>query len=132
MLVEVLRLRERGAPLTSAELQAVKPVHGYIRLSKAPTHRMDSEWDRSAILTPDPFATTPTLELHRVRPATWDSRGLVLAGLEETWRRKECTAYRQSWWIRFPQTMPDTIQDSLRLLQTQMDELLALLHRFSG
>jgi hypothetical protein len=30
----------------------------------------------------------------------WDERGLVLAGEEQVWKRRECFRHRQAWWCR--------------------------------
>lgn len=132
MFVEVLKLRRAGEPIAKAELQGTPPVCGYIRIGKAPTRRMDPEWDRSATLMPEPTSVEPLLELHRVRPLTWDARGLVLTGIEETWRRKECTRKQQTWWIRFPPSGTGSVEESLRAMQMQLDELLERLARIGA
>jgi hypothetical protein len=133
MFVEVLKLRRSGEPIASAELQGTQPLRGHIRIGKAPTRRMDPKYDRSATLMRDPMSVEPLLELHRIRPPlVWDPRGLILAGIEETWHRKECTCKQQAWWIRFPSNGSGLVEESLRAMQMQLDELLERLARIGA
>lgn len=123
MLVEVLTLRRGGRRRPVAELRAAVPVRGQLRVSKAPARRMDAKGDRSALVLSLPDSVEPLLELHRVRLMTWDPRGLVLAGVEETWRRKECQCWHQAWWVRFPQPEREAIGTVMAELQAQIETL---------
>jgi hypothetical protein len=123
MLVEVLTLRRGGRRRPVTELQEAIPARGHLRVSKAPARHLDAQWERSALLLPSPQSVEPLLELHRVRIVSWDPRGLVLAGVEETWRRKECQCWRQAWWVRFPQLEGSAIDSVVAQLQMQLETL---------
>jgi hypothetical protein len=59
-------------------------------------------WQRTAILLAGPEATDVLLQLHDIQLQRWDARGLVLAGFEVEWNRKQRSTYRQSWFVVLP------------------------------
>jgi hypothetical protein len=96
MLVKVILLRHEGVSLAADSVQQQTGVVGTIRLRREPGGRV-GEWRRQAILS---LPHGQALELHAAQLVRWDERGLVLAGEEQQWHRRECKRYRQAWWCR--------------------------------
>ena len=96
MRVRVVFLRHEGARLSAEEVRQQGGVVGTIRLHREPGGRL-GEWRCLATLT---VFDRPALELHGAQLVRWDDRGLVLAGEEQLWKRRECARYRQAWWCR--------------------------------
>jgi hypothetical protein len=102
MLVQVVMLRDRGQRLTAEQVRASRALEGYISVRQDVSPRLPvGKWSRVARLTTDPGNITAIAELYEVRLVRWDGRGIVLSGIEEHWRRKERTDYRQAWWVRW-------------------------------
>lgn len=123
MLVSVYLLRHKGDRLALEDARAKAPYRGYIRITREPGGRV-GHWQRTALLLAAPASTEVVLQLHSIEaPVSWDERGLVLAGSEFEWHRKEHRVFRQSWLIKF-----DTGQAAgakgHRLVDTQL-ELMA-------
>jgi hypothetical protein len=101
MWMNVVLLRAEGRRLTAAEVHAARPMFG--RLSVSLGHERwvtrRGERTRSALLY-DPVAARAFAELHRVELVTIAERGMVLAGVEETFGRgfKNRKVHRQAWW----------------------------------
>jgi hypothetical protein len=101
MRVEVVLLRANGARLTREQLEAARRLRGHISVVRTPAGRLPlGQWEPLALLKAEPQDIEPIAELHHARLLHWDSRGLVLAGVEQTWHRKQRTDHRQAWWVR--------------------------------
>jgi hypothetical protein len=96
MRVRVVFLWHEGARLSAEEVRQQAGLVGTIRLHREPGGCL-GEWKRLAILT---VPSRPALELHGAQLVRWDERGLVLAGEEQVWKRRECFRHRQAWWCR--------------------------------
>src|SRR5262249_10841256 len=97
MLVKALPLRHLGRRLTADELQCV-PMVGNLRVEAELTRRQDRAIARMAILLPLNNAVDPLIQLHAIRLLKVDNRGMLIAGIEEHWQRKQRTDYRQALW----------------------------------
>lgn len=90
-----------GRRLFPEEVRAQQPIEGYIKISREPSGSLPlGRWKRVAMLMPYPGSALPLAELHAIELVVWDSRGLVLSGVEENWHRKQRRDCRQSWWVR--------------------------------
>jgi hypothetical protein len=96
MRVRVVFLRHEGARLSADDVRQQAGVVGTIGLHREPGGCL-GEWKRLAILT---VPNRPALKLHGAQLVRWDERGLVLAGVEEVRKRRECLRHRQAWWCR--------------------------------
>ena len=71
----------------------------------------------------------PLAELYSCEVAKWDRRGLILYGIEETWRRKERIDHPQAWWVRsaaelHAERRPPTLQEIELLVEEVIERLL--------
>lgn len=98
MRVSVYQLREKGLRRPPAEVRASRPIEGFIRVTREPGGRVN-QWARTSMLFADAAEQQVLLQLHQVQLQHWDSRGVVLAGIETRWSRKQRTDYRQSWFV---------------------------------
>lgn len=88
--------------LPLADVRVSAPHRGFISVTREPGGRL-GEWARTALLFRSATRDDVLLQLHRLQLQHWDSRGLVIAGIERHWRRKECTEFWQSWFVVFPE-----------------------------
>lgn len=89
-------LRDEGRRL-SREEALVRPVlRGTIRVTREPGGRL-GQWARVAYLE---APGSEGLILHNVQLVSWNDRGLVITGVERSWRRRDRQEFRQSWWCR--------------------------------
>jgi hypothetical protein len=72
---------------------------GHISVYPSVAYRQRRGDERSALMMPLKRSTSPEAELHAVKLLRWSERGIVLRGIEEEWKRKQCTPHRQAWWI---------------------------------
>jgi hypothetical protein len=101
MWVEVVLLRAQGRRLTREQLEAARRLRGHISVVRAPAGRLPlGQWEPLALLKTEPEGVEPMAELHHARLLHWDARGLVLAGVEQTWHRQQRTDFRQAWWVQ--------------------------------
>lgn len=101
MRLSVYLLREKGYRLPPADARASAPYEGFLRVSRAPGGRV-GQWARTAMLFANEGGDELLVQLHNVQLQSWDSRGVVIAGTEIHWDRKQRTDYRQTWFIVFP------------------------------
>lgn len=101
MRVFVYLLRHQGHRVPLDEVRASAPHSGFIRVTREPGGRL-GQWSRTALLVPTEDSIDVTIQLHSVQLQAWDVRGVVIAGVERNWYRKQRTNYRQSWFVVFP------------------------------
>jgi hypothetical protein len=98
MLVKALCLRCRGRRLLVETLRSTPPYAGRLRVEPELTRRQSPNRARMALLLPLDNGVDPLVKLHGIRLLTINERGLVIAGLEEHWSRKQRNDYRQALW----------------------------------
>jgi hypothetical protein len=101
MRVSVYLLRDKGARIPREHVRAAAPISGFLRVTREPGGRL-GEWSRTAMLMAEDGGTTVLMQLHDVQLQLWDARGVVIAGTEIHWDRKQRASYRQSWFVVFP------------------------------
>jgi hypothetical protein len=126
MLVRMLKLRHLGQRLSLEALRSAKPDLGYLYVIEEVARRYPGKRDiRMAMLKSSPHACEGVENLHGVRLVKIDQRGLVLAGVEEHWHRKQRTDYRQAWWC-WPVMAADVARDTAPDPELAADEAAAL------
>jgi hypothetical protein len=98
MLVRALCLRCRGRRLPVETLRSTPPYAGRLRVEPELTRRPAPNHARMALLLPLDNSVDPLVKLHGIRLLTINGRGLVIAGVEEQWSRKQRSDYRQALW----------------------------------
>lgn len=98
MLVKALKLRRMGERISPEELRGTPPMVGNLSVKQDQLRRLATRGSRMALLMPLGGGCEPLAQLHSARLALVDHRGLVIQGIEESWRRKQCTDHRQALW----------------------------------
>lgn len=99
MRVSVYLLRHKGERRPLDDVRASTPAVGSIRVTREPGGRLGT-WQRGAFLLVGAELSEPVLQLHNIQLQSWDERGIVIAGTEYEYDRKDRTAYRQAWLIK--------------------------------
>lgn len=98
MLVHALCLRKLGVKLTPAELRLQTPIVGNLRFVPSTYERRDGRGAWYCCIVPEVWQRGGTLELYSAKLLKIESRGILIAGMEEFWERKRCTSFRQTVW----------------------------------
>nr|WP_297383592.1 hypothetical protein [uncultured Roseateles sp.] len=98
MLVHALRLRKLGVKLTPAELRLQTPLVGYLTLRPSVYSGRDGRGRWFCCVVPEEPGFGETVELYSARLLKIESRGILIAGEEESWARKRCTTFNQTIW----------------------------------
>ena len=98
MLVKALKLRRMGERISAEGLRGTPPMLGTLRVEQDQLRRLAVRGSRMALLMPLGGGCEPLAQLHSARLVLVDHRGLVIQGVEESWRRKQCTDHRQALW----------------------------------
>ena len=98
MLVQALLLRRQGRPIPASELMAAPPLVGWLRFEPDAAGRLRGRGAQRCVLMPLHLGIDPLVQLYSARVRVIERRGVVIQGMEETWRRKQRIDFRQALW----------------------------------
>ncbi len=98
MLVKALRLRRADLRITSEELRQEVPLVGRLHFDNHPNSLYAGKGAQMCMLMPVTGSSEPHVQSFRAKLRRIDKRGLIIQGVEERWRRKESTEFRQALW----------------------------------
>ena len=98
MLVQALCLRREGIKLSEEQLRAAKPMVGRLHLRANEYRGRDGRGRQVCLLMPVTGAYPPVIELFDAKLVKIEDRGLLIAGTEEAWNRKQRKTFPQAIW----------------------------------
>ena len=98
MLVQALCLRRAGAKLSRAELRAATPLVGELHFLANEYQGRDGRGRQVCHLMPVTGAFPPIVELFDAKVVKIEDRGVLIAGTEESWNRKQRRTFPQAVW----------------------------------
>lgn len=98
MLVQALCLRRLGRRLSPEALRAAVPLEGQLRMVDNYYEGRDGRGRQICLLMPPTGTVPPLVELYSAKLIRIEARGILIAGVEETWDRKRKVEYRQTLW----------------------------------
>jgi len=101
MLVEVVRLRSRGLKIDREALGRVRPIKGHVLMWDYFDPYKRKRVDVVALLAnPSPGSSHMIPRLEGVKLTRWNTKGLVLVGMEQIDSRRDTREFKQAWWVR--------------------------------